>query len=115
MDRRSLTWVGVVVGVAGVAAGTVGGIASLSKKSALESQCLDKICGPSSYGTYDAANTYATLSTVGFVAAGAGAAVAVVSLIIGHSTASAPAAQPPEGLRVTPWIGLGTAGLRGAF
>jgi hypothetical protein len=111
----ALTWVGVALAGAGVAVGTVAGIVSLSKKSSLESQCTNHICGPSSYGTYDAANTMAMLSTVGFIAAGAGAGVALVSLLVGHSTASAPAARPPEALRITPWIGVGTAGLRGAF
>jgi hypothetical protein len=111
-----LTWAGVALAGAGVITGTVTGVVSLSKKSQLESQCLDHVCGPSSYGTYNAANTFATISTIGFVAAGAGAGVAVVSLLVGHSTQPAPAAQPPaEGLRVTPWIGLGGAGLSGAF
>ena len=110
-----LTWVGVALAGAGVGVGTVAGIVSLSKKSSLESQCTNHVCGPSSYGTYDAANTMATLATAGFIAAGAGAGVALVSLLVGHSSASAPAAHPPEALRVTPWIGLGTAGLRGAF
>jgi hypothetical protein len=112
----ALTWVGVALAGTGVAVGTVAGVISLSKKSALQSQCLDGVCGPSSYGTLDAANSTATISTVAFVAAGVGAGVALVTLIPGHSSVSAPAAQPPaEGLRVTPWIGVGTVGLRGAF
>jgi len=111
----ALTWAGVALAGAGVAVGTVAGVLSMSKKSLLESECTDHICGPSSDGTYNSANTFATMSTIAFAAAGAGAAVAVVSLIVGHSTVSAPAAQTPEALRITPWMGLGTAGLRGAF
>ena len=112
-----LTWAGVALAGAGVAAGTVTEIVSMSKKSTIEQACgPEKVCGPSEYATLNSANTFATISTIAFAAAGAGAGVALVSLILGHSTVSAPAAQPPaEALRITPWIGVGTAGLRGAF
>ena len=87
----------------------------MSKKSTIEQACGPE-AGPSEYATLNSANTFATISTIAFAAAGAGAGVALVSLILGHSTVSAPAARPPaEALRITPWIGVGTAGLRGAF
>jgi hypothetical protein len=112
----ALTWVGVALAGAGVAVGTVTGIVSLSKKSLLENECTNTICGPPSYATLDSANTFATISTIAFAAAGVGAGVAVVTLLVGHSTSSAPpTSQPPEALRVTPWIGAGAAGLRGSF
>jgi predicted RNA-binding protein with TRAM domain len=112
----ALTWVGVALAGAGVAVGTVAGIVSLSKKSLLENECANKICGPSSYATLDSANSFATMSTIAFAAAGVGAGVAVVTLLVGHSTSSAPpASQPPEALRVSPWIGAGAAGVRGSF
>jgi hypothetical protein len=112
----ALTWVGVAVAGAGVTVGTVAGVISLSKKSSLESECASGICGPSSYGTYDAAHTTATISTIGFAAAGAGAGLALVSLLVGHSAVSAPAAQTPSDARgITPWFGVGAAGVRGTF
>jgi len=118
-----LTWAGIGLAGAGVAAGAVTGILSMSKKSSLQSQCsaTGNVCPPSADGTYNAAYTFATISTIGFIAAGAGAAVAVVSLLVGHSAPSAPAAQPPasqppaDALRITPFIGLGAAGVRGSF
>ena len=113
----ALTWVGIGLAGAGVIVGTVAGVLSLSKKSALQGECAGGICGPSSYPDYDAASSYATLSTIGYIAAGAGAGVAVVTLLLGHSDANVPASAPPAaaGLVVRPWVGLGAGGVSGRF
>jgi hypothetical protein len=109
-----LTWAGIGLAGAGVIAGTVTGVLSMSKKSTLESQCARDICGPSSYSNYSAANAYATGSTLAFIAAGVGAAVAGVSLIVGHDE-PAPAPPPATGVTIRPAIGLGQAGVSGTF
>jgi hypothetical protein len=109
-----LTWAGVGLGVVGVGVGAVAGAMSLSKKSALAKECTNDICGPSSYGDYNAASSLATVSTVGFAVAGVGAAVAVVTLAVGHK-ADATAPAPASGLRMIPWVGLGAGGVRGSF
>lgn len=64
-----------------------------------------------------AANTFALVSTIGFAAAGAGAALAVVTPVVGHQEPAAPAAStPPEtGLVVRPWAAPGSAGIAGTF
>jgi hypothetical protein len=116
-----LTWAGVGLGGVGIVAGTVSGILTLSKKSALKSEC-----GPSNVCTtgtatsdLSSANSFATVSTIGFIVAGVGAGVAVVTLLVGHDEQAAPAsATPPQtdsGLVVRPWIGLGAAGVGGRF
>jgi hypothetical protein len=117
-----LTWIGIGLAGAGVATGTVTGIMSLNEKSTLQSQCTNNICGPNQHSDYQAANTYALVSTIGFAAAGAGAALAVITLVVGHQEAAAPpASAPPEspppesGLVVHPWIGPGSAGVVGTF
>jgi hypothetical protein len=113
-----LTWIGIGLAGAGVATGTATGIMSLNKKSALENECPHGICGPPQHSDYQAANTFALVSTIGFAVAGAGAALAVITVVVGHddSAAAAPAATPPEsGLLVHPWIGPGSAGLAGTF
>jgi hypothetical protein len=110
-----ITWVGIGVAGAGVIAGTVTGIMSLSKKSALSKECANDTCGPSSDSDYDAANTYATISTIGFIAAGVGAGVALVTLIVGHDEPAPPPPPAETGLVVHPWIGLGTGGVGGTF
>ena len=110
-----LTWTGVGVAGIGLIAGTVGGVMSLSKKSALQGECTNGICGPTSYADYDAANTYATISTIGFIAAGVGGVVAAVTLLVGHREAGAAPSPPAAGVKIEPSIGLGVAGVRGTF
>jgi hypothetical protein len=113
-----LTWTGVGVAGAGIIVGTVTGVLSMSKKSTLTSECTNDICGPSSYSDYNAANSLATVSTIGFIAAGVGAVVAAATLLVGHrESAGAPAAPPAAetGLTIRPSIGLGSAGVTGTF
>jgi len=112
-----LTWIGIGLAGAGVATGAVTGVMSLNKKSDLQNECPNGICGPDQHSDYQAANTFALVSTIGFAVAGAGAALAVVTLVVGHEEpAAAPASAPPEsGLLVRPWIGPGSAGLAGTF
>ena len=109
-----LTWAGVALAGAGVVAGTVTGLMSMSKKSALQTECKNDVCGPSSYSDYSAANAYATVSTIGFVAAGVGGVVAAITMIVGHRE---PGAAPPPMAKSTiqPSIGLGVAGVSGTF
>ncbi len=109
-----LTWTGVGVAAAGVIAGTITGVASMQMKSSLVNECENDVCGPTSYTDYNAANTLATISTISFIAAGAGGVFAAITLVVGHRTASAPAA-PATGVTITPTIGLGSAGLVGTF
>lgn len=122
----ALTWVGIGVAGAGLATGVATGILSLSKKSAVQNECTNDICGKGTQGQsdLDAWNTFALVSTIGFAAAGAGAALAVITLVVGHEEPAAePAATPPEsasppaesGLVVRPWIGPGSAGVVGTF
>jgi hypothetical protein len=126
-----LTYIGIGTAGAGVIVGTITGILSMSKTSSLKTECPAKQCSSSSATSdYNSANTLATLSDVGFAVAGAGAALAVVSLIIGHPAegTKSPETKPsPEGppasdspapssrIRVTPWIGFGQAGIAGRF
>lgn len=120
-----LTWIGVGIGGAGVATGVATGILSLSKKSDVQKECTNDVCGPGQpQSDLHAWNTMALVSTIGFAAAGAGAALAVITLVVGHEEpAGGPAATPPEstsppaesGLVVRPWIGPGSAGIVGTF
>jgi len=114
-----LTWASVGLGGVGVAAGTVTGIMSLSKKSTLQGECPGNTCPPGTASSdLDSANRFATISTIAFIAAGVGAGVAVVTLIVGHQEQSVPAAAPPQtdsGLVLRPWIVPGAAGVVGRF
>jgi hypothetical protein len=113
----TLTWVGIAVGGAGVIAGSVTGVLTLSKTSSLANECPGNVCPPPAHADHDSASTLATVSTVSFIVAGAGAALAIVSLVAGHDEPAAAPAQPSTASHtpVVPWLGLGAAGIRGAF
>jgi hypothetical protein len=133
----ALTWAGIVVGGAGLITGAITGVMTLSKASSVKTECKgpNMTCNTSTgISDLNAGNSLATVSTIGFAVAGAGAALAVVSLIVGHkapgATPSSPAPTDPEAapggdaapppaqeshLHVTPWVGVGSAGLFGTF
>jgi hypothetical protein len=110
-----LTWAGAGVAVVGVGVGSITGLMELSKVSSLNGQCPKKVCPASS--DYSSATTLATVSTVSFIVGGVGAAVAIGSLVVGHPTPAASTAPSPSAARleISPWVGLGAAGLRGSF
>jgi len=130
-----VTFVGIGVGGAGLITGSITGLLSMSKTSSLKTECLQKRCTTTTaLNDYHSAGTLATISDIGFIAAGVGAAVAVATLIIGHDASGgattpethpsgdAPATGEPESspapqsqLRVIPWVGLGSAGIAGVF
>jgi hypothetical protein len=109
---HALTYVSFGVAGAGVLVGTITGILTLSKKSA--AGCTNNLCPSSTWSDIDSAHSFATVSTISFIVAGVGATVGVLSLLLGNDSA-APAQPAPAEARVTPWIGLGSAGVRGTF
>ncbi len=108
---RTVAFVGFGVGGVGLIAGVVTGVLTLSAKSSALNGCRDNRCPPSTFSDLDTASTMSTISTVSFIVAGIGAGVGITALVIGDK----PAAPAPTGARITPWIGLGSAGVRGSF
>lgn len=124
----ALTWIGIGLAGAGAIAGGITGVMSMQKTSTIKNDCANSTCGQGDYATLDSANTLALVSDVGFGVAGAGAILAVVTLLVGHDetpAASAPAEeapapappvdQPQSRVHVVPWLGLGAAGVTGTF
>jgi hypothetical protein len=133
----AITWTGVAFAGVGVVAGTITGIMTLSKASSVKKECLGSgmtCTDQTGISDLSSGNSLATVSDIAFAVAVAGAGVAIESLIVGHkpsstSTTSAPAtdpeaapsepaAPPPASesrLHMTPWIGLGSAGVFGTF
>jgi hypothetical protein len=64
-------------------------------------------------GLEDDEKSARTLSTVGFIAGGVGVAAGVTLFILSSGGSSEKAAA--RGPRVQPWVGIGSAGLRGTF
>jgi F0F1-type ATP synthase membrane subunit c/vacuolar-type H+-ATPase subunit K len=129
----TLTWAGIAVGGAGIIAGSVTGLMSMSKTSGLSNECPNKVCSTSqALSDQSSASSLGLISDIAFGVGLAGVGVAVVSLIVGHDASSSsaaptqPSTEPPSTepgaspapesrLHVTPWIGLGSAGLYGTF
>ncbi|MGH7435853.1 MAG: hypothetical protein ACRENE_09275 [Polyangiaceae bacterium] len=137
-----ITWIGAGVGGAGLIAGSVAGILSMSTTSQLSHDCMMMACMSGTKGgdEYSSASSMATVANIGFAVFGVGAVVAVGSLILGHSeetaaakptdnaapaggggdapadpsAAAAPAAESSR-LHVMPWVGVGSAGVVGVF
>ena len=105
-------WTGFGVAAAGVVLGSVTGVMTLTQKSSIASKCNGNRCPPSTYDSLSSANTLATVSTVSFIVAGAGAAVGVTAWLLGRDHGTAP---PTTGVRVTPWVGVGSLGASGTF
>ncbi|MGA2450294.1 MAG: hypothetical protein ABTD50_16595 [Polyangiaceae bacterium] len=112
---RIVGYVLLGVGGAGIVVGSVFGGLALGTKSSLDSACLTKTaCPPSSQGDIDDLATRATISTIGFGVGVAGVLVGSVILATSHSESPQVGARA-RGTRVSPWIGLGAAGVRGTF
>jgi len=109
-------WVYVGFGVAGagVLVGSVTGIMALSKTASAEEGCVDDRCPPSTHDDIDAGRTLGTVSTVAFAVAVLGAGVGVYALL---SSDEKPPADDrgSRSPRVEAWVGVGSAGVRGAF
>ena len=105
----------LVIGGVGLAAGTVLGIVALGTKSSLDSACTDKTCPSSSSSNISSLSTQATLSTIGFGVGIVGVTVGVILLAVSHGGSSASAESAPPSPKVSPWIGIGSAGVGGTF
>jgi hypothetical protein len=104
-----LVYIGFGIAGVGVVVGSVTGVMALSKKSSVDEQCVDNRCPPSTHDDIDSGRTLGNVSTIAFVVAGVGAGVGVYGLLAGGGEPAA------EKAGVSPWVGLGSAGVRGKF
>jgi hypothetical protein len=111
-----LTWVALGVGVVGLGVGTVFALNESSKESDANKACPPVGCstaGATHASSLDGdARSARTVSIVGFVAGGLGLAAGVTLLVLTmphHDAAAATATT------VSPWVGLGSAGVSGRF
>ena len=79
-----LVFAGFGVAAAGLGVGVVTGVMALGKGSDAEKNCPGKVCSNAQqYDDVESGKTLRTVSTVGFIVAGVGAAVGVVGLFVG--------------------------------
>jgi hypothetical protein len=106
--RRTFAFVALGVGAAGLTVGAITGVLAMRKHSDLEDACPDGRCPPGEQNDLDAYRTLGTVSTVGFVVAGVGAAAGLTLLL------TAPKREPET---ASVELGFGVAGVsaRGRF
>ena len=109
-SSNAMTVAGLGVAATGAIAGTIAGLVALSARGNLDRECPQQVCSPGGPSDdLDAGQRAAIVSDVCFVAAGVGAAVALIAIWLRHGHASAaptatpvavgPAAGPAAGLR----------------
>ena len=106
---RTLGWIGISVGVAGVATGAGAGIGALLKRSSLQSgDCTGDVCrSTKDQGRVDTYNALRTVSTIGFVVGGLSAAAGVTLLL------TTPKRESPASVSLQ--LGPSTVALSGRF
>lgn len=99
-----------VIGVGGIATGTVFGVLTMNGKAALDGECgRAKVCPPSAQTDLDA---YARNGTIAGVAFGVGA---VGSILGTYSFFHERSKEAPTQAGLTPWIAPTGAGVSGSF
>lgn len=92
------------VGGAGLVLGTVFGILAFTETAALEEACGGSVCPPNQEDAIISAQTYGTVSTVGFIVGGAGVATGIIlAFTVGSS--DEPEAPKEESAVVIPFAG----------
>jgi len=108
--QRTLGWVALGVGAAGLVVFGVTGALALDKKGWLADRCADRSCPASLEKDVNRYNAYRVTSSVGFGVGIAGAAAGLVLILTAPKDRAG-----RERARVMPRIGLSGAGLGGRF
>jgi hypothetical protein len=106
--QRTLGFVGLGVGVAGLAMGGIAGGIALGKHASLAPSCPGGHC-LNQQSAVDSYNLAGNISTAGFVVGGVLAATGVVLLV------TAPRKRPAKDAWIAPIVGAGYAGAAGGF
>ncbi len=122
---RTIGWIGVGIGAAGLGFGGVSGVLALTNQQSLLKACgTDRRCPPSAWAQSDTYDLLRSFTTIGIIAGAAGFAIGVPMLLAAPkppAEPSAPAAGQarravrPAGPVIQPYLSWGGAGVRGIF
>jgi hypothetical protein len=108
--KKTAGFVALGIGGAGLVVGGVTGVLAMSKHNKLAKECPDGFCDPETHGAeLDSYHLIGTISTVGFIVGGVGIATGTILLL------TSPKDQPATAATWSPFIGVGSAGVRGSF
>jgi hypothetical protein len=113
--HRTLGWVGVAVGAAGMVVGSTSGLVAWGKKSDLESRCPSGVCPPVAWDDNESYDRWRNASTAGFAVGTVALGLGTLLLLTDPGPREITPPQPTSGLRIQPWIGAAAAGVGGAF
>jgi hypothetical protein len=105
-----LMGVGFGLGGVGLLVGAITGGIAMSKASSVSAACQGLTCPRSVDSDLSSGRALGNASTAMFVVGGAGVVVGVVGVVLARKSK-----PPSDAARVTPWVGLGRAGLAGSF
>ncbi len=112
---RTVGFVGVGIGVAGLLFGGVNGVLALITDQKLVIRCgSDRLCPASAWSQSDTFDLMRAFTTTGFIVGATGLAVGIPFLLAAPGPPK-PAVETPPAARIDPWIGVGAAGVRGTF
>jgi hypothetical protein len=83
-----LVWIGFGTAVVGLGVGAATGLMAFGKASTAKDECPGDQCTPAGLDAVDSGRTLATVSTIGFIVGGVGAALGLYGLVAGGSTSS---------------------------
>jgi hypothetical protein len=101
---KVLVGVGAGLAAIGLGVGATFGALTLGSASTVKASCTGDRCSPSVSNDLSNARTFAIVSDIGFVAAGVGAALAIVGVVLWPKTARANVGIAPGGLTVSGWL-----------
>jgi hypothetical protein len=113
--RRTLGYISLGLGGAGLITGIAAGAASMSTRNQLKSSCTNNVCAESERDNYDKGKMQATISTVGWIVAGVGVGAGLVLLLTAPSKKKEAPKPEDEKTSITPYFGPGSLGVYGRF
>jgi len=116
-SQKTVGYVLLGVGGAGVVVGSVFGAIAMGKKTSLDDACKagKDHCPPTTQSDIDSMKTSATVSTVGFAVGGVGVVSGLIVLLTAKPATTGETDKAPLRASVTPLIGPGSIGLSGSF
>jgi hypothetical protein len=114
---KTVGYVLLGVGGAGVVVGSIFGGLALGTRKTLDSACppAKDQCPASADGDIKSLKSQATVSTVGFIVGGAGLLSGLIVLVASKSPTTGESEQPSRRASIEPLIGPSSIGLAGAF
>lgn len=109
--RKTIGYVSLAIGGAGLIAGTAFGLSARNTRNELDSACLNDVCSEAQRDNYDRGKMQANFSTAGFIVGGVGLGLGAVLLLTGPKDQETEATKA----RVEPYVGPTGAGFSGVF